>query len=439
MINATDTMRHAGGDAPEHDRRPVDRAVSSRLRARQLGDCRFLLRGSRYLPLIVGGMGVAISTPELALEAARLGAIGHLSDAMLPAAADDRFRTHHVRSKFKRFKHNAARMDKSALRFDLAELAEATRRYVGDTMCAKRGDGAVFINCMEKLTMSDPRGTLKTRLEAAIDAGIDGITLSAGLHLSTLAMIQDHPRFHDVRIGIVVSSPRALKLFLQRARRVHRLPDYVIVEGPLAGGHLGFGADWKLHDLRTIVSEVIELLHAQGLSIPVIAAGGVFTGADALEMLDLGCAAVQVATRFAVAQESGLPEPVKQAYFRAREEDVTVNSVSPTGYPMRMLRNSPALASSVRPNCEAYGYLLDRSGHCPYLDTYAHSEDTDGTRASNSPRVCLCTEMRRFRIWTCGATVSRLKHTTTRDAGGRYVIPRAQEIFFDYLWGRDPH
>lgn len=399
----------------------------------RLGERRFTLGGREYLPLVIGGMGVGISTPALALEAVRLGGIGHLSDAMMPAVVDSEQGTHFVRDKLRRYKGNVGTRDKSGVHFDLEEVEQATRQHVGRAVAAKRGPGGLFLNCMEKLTMADARGTLKARLEGAMDAGIDGITLSAGLHLSTLSLISEHPRFHDVQLGIIVSSVRALKLFLTRAARTGRQPDYIIVEGPLAGGHLGFGEDWAEYDLATIVGEVVAWLGQQGQSIPVIAAGGVFTGEDALHMLSLGCAAVQVATRFAIARESGLPEPVKWAYVEATADDVVVNALSPTGYPMRMLQSSPALHSRVRPNCEAYGYLLDNAGRCAYLDGWY--EDSAATGSPAGERACLCTEMRRFRVWTCGESVSRLKGTLPMDASGRRRLPSAEEVFNDYLWG----
>ena len=133
-------------------------------------------------------------------------------------------------------------------------------------MEAKRGDGMIFVNCMEKLTMGSPRDTLRVRLSAAMDAGIDGITLSAGLHLGSLALVADHPRFRDVKFGIIVSSLRALLLFLRKTARLERLPDYIIVEGPLAGGHLGFGMDWANYDLHTIVAEIRAWLKAHGFN-----------------------------------------------------------------------------------------------------------------------------------------------------------------------------
>ena len=228
----------------------------------------------------------------------------------------------------------------------------------------------IFINCMEKLTMNAPRETLTVRLRAALDAGIDGITLAAGLHLGSFAMMEDHPRFRDAKLGIIVSSLRALQLFLRKNARTNRLPDYIVVEGPLAGGHLGFGMDWAKYDLHTIVNEIHQYLQAEHLDIPVIPAGGIFTGSDAVSFLESGSAAVQVATRFTVAQECGLPKDVMQEYFKAGENDIEVNNVSPTGYPMRMLKNSPAIGSGIRPGCESYGYVLDANGNCAYIDSY---------------------------------------------------------------------
>src|SRR3970282_338100 len=135
-----------------------------------------------------------------------------------------------------------------------------------------------------------------------------------------------------------------------------RLPDYIIVEGPLAGGHLGFGMDWANYDLRAISGEILQYLQAEKLAIPLIPAGGIFTGSDAVSYLESGAAAVQVATRFTVTRECGLPDKIKQEYFKASEDDIEVNTISPTGYPMRMLRGSPGLGAGIRPNCEAYGY-----------------------------------------------------------------------------------
>ncbi len=406
-------------------------------------DFRLRFGKQELVPIIIGGMGVDISTAELALEAARLGGIGHISDAMVPTVSDRRFRTHFVKEKLKLYKYNVANSDKSEVLFDLGRLAEATHNHVGRTMEAKGGSGMVFVNCMEKLTMNAPRETLRVRLTSALDAGIDGITLSAGLHLGSFGLIEDHPRFRDAKLGIIVSSLRALQLFLRKNARLKRLPDFVIVEGPLAGGHLGFGMDWAKYDLAVIVADIQAHLKAEQLDIPLIPAGGIFTGGQAASFLDNGAAAVQVATRFTVTQECGLPPAVQQEYFRAGEDDIEVNTISPTGYPMRMLKNSPAIGSGIRPNCEALGYLLDGSGNCAYITAYnrellAHPKLRHGSiKLSVKEKTCLCTHMRNFDCWTCGHYTYRLKDTTRLLPDGSYQILSAAPVFRDYQFSTE--
>ncbi len=406
---------------------------------KRLDDFCLRIGKKELVPIVTGGMGVDISTAELSLVSARLGGIGHISDAMVPTVSDRRFNMRFVTEKQKKYKYNFFNRDKSDVQFDLEGLAEATRLHVGRTMEAKRGDGLIFINTMEKLTMNNPRETLRVRLSAAMDGGIDGITLSAGLHLGSLALVQDHPRFRDVKFGIIVSSLRALMLFMRKNARLDRLPDYIIVEGPLAGGHLGFGLDWAQYDLKTIVDEVIRYLAQESLDIPVIPAGGIFTGSDAVKFLEAGAAAVQVATRFTVTCECGLPDKVKQEYFKAREEDIEVNMISPTGYPMRMLKGSPAIGAGIRPNCEAYGYLLDASGNCAYIDAY-HRElekHPDGKNISVMDKTCLCTHMRNFDCWTCGHYTYRLKDTSRQMPDGSYQLLNAEDVFNDYRYSVD--
>ncbi|WP_310446431.1 nitronate monooxygenase [Thiobacillus sp.] len=407
---------------------------------KRVDDFRLRFGKQELVPIIIGGMGVDISSAELALEVARLGGIGHISDAMVQTVSDTRFDTKFVSAKLKQYKANVANSDKSSVQFCLPTLEEATRSHVGRTMEAKRGDGLIFINCMEKLTMNAPRDTLRVRLSAALDAGIDGITLSAGLHLGSFALIEDHPRFRDAKLGIIVSSARALGMFLRKNARLQRLPDYIVVEGPLAGGHLGFGIeDWWKYDLRTLVGEVLAFLKAEHLDIPVIAAGGIFTGSDAAAFLEQGAAAVQVATRFTVTKECGLPDKIKQEYFKASEDDIEVNTISPTGYPMRMLKGSPGIGDGIRPNCEAYGYLLDAKGNCAYIDAWNREValHPDVKKLSVKDKTCLCTHMRNFDIWTCGQTTYRLKDTTRRLDDGSYQLLTAEQVFHDYQFSTD--
>lgn len=401
-----------------------------------LGNLRLTIAGRTLPPLMTGGMGTNISTAGLALAVERLGGIAHLSDAMLPDVADRLFGTRFTAEKAKRLAAERGKTDKSAVRFDVGAVARATKRYVADVMSRATGRGLVLINCMEKLTMNAGADTLRARLTAALDGGIGGITLSAGLHLSSMRLMADHPRFRDAAIGIVVSSSRALALFLKKSAPTGRLPDYVVVEGPLAGGHLGFSAaDWMKFRLEDIVRDVKGLLARSGLSVPVIAAGGIFTGGEARRMIDeTGADGIQAATRFAVTTESGLPYAVKQAYFNAAPEDVLVTAASPTGYPMRMLRQSPALGSDCRPNCEAYGYLLNR-GECSYIRewTRRHAGADGGDPAAPHEKCCLCTQMRNYRVWTCGTTVSRLRETSVRREDGDWILPDAEDVWEDYL------
>lgn len=414
-------------------------ASIKKYRMKCLDDFRVTLRNTEVVPLMIGGMGVDISATDMALVAARLGGVGHISDAMSPTITDRRYKTRFIKNKAKKYKLNAGKTDKSMVQFDLGDLAEAQKIHVGKTMDAKQGHGLIYINVMEKLGMNNPRETLTVRVKAALDAGIDGITLSAGLHLGTMGLVRDHPRFHDAHFGIIVSSVRALHLFLRKNKALNRLPDFVIVEGPLAGGHLGFGMDWAKYDLMTIIREIRIWLDQQSLNIPLIAAGGIFTGTDAVNFMQAGANAVQVATRFTATYECGLPDKVKQEYIKSDKDNIEVNMVSPTGYPMRMLKNSPTIGKGAQPNCESLGYLLDSKGHCAYIDAYNAEVEKhpDVKKIYVYEKTCLCTAMRKFECWTCGAYTYRLKDTTHQNEDGSYQLLTTEHVFKDYQFSTD--
>jgi NAD(P)H-dependent flavin oxidoreductase YrpB (nitropropane dioxygenase family) len=212
----------------------------------------------------------------------------------------------------------------------------------------------------------------------------------------------------------------------------------VIVEGPLAGGHLGFGDDWREYNLRDIVIEVLDFLKKEELNIPVLPAGGIFTGTDAVEYLQLGAAAVQLATRFTITEECGLPDKAKQVFFNSREEDVFVSSVSPTGYPLRLLKSSPCIGSNIKPQCEPFGYILNRDGTCAYIDAYeATGLDAAGKKLPVKDKVCLCYHFSKYNAYTCGHYVYRLKDTSRQLPGGEYQLLTAEHVFKDYQFSRE--
>ena len=406
---------------------------------RSLDEFRLMLAGRELVPIMQGGMGVNISTAEMALSVAREGGVGHVSDAMLPDLVDRLFGTGFTKMKAGLCRAADAALGKAAFHFPLDDVRAAAKQYIESVMQKKTGDakeGLIFVNVMEKLTMNDSLASLRARLLGALDGGVDGISLSAGLHTSSFSLMSEHPRFRDAMLGIVVSSRRALNLFLRRSAKTGRMPDYIVVEGPLAGGHLGFGmTDWVNFKLADIVRDVKVYLAENGLSIPVIAGGGVFTGTDGVRLIEeAGAAGVQVATRFTVTQESGLPDAVKQRYLDAEEGEIEVNGVSPTGYPMRMLKSSPAINASLKPQCEAYGYMLDRGG-CSYLKAWEAADATGDVKEGIPGKTCLCAQMRNCKVWTVGATGHRLKETTVRSEDGQWVLPTTAEVFNDYRYG----
>ena len=106
---------------------------------------------------------------------------------------------------------------------------------------------------------------------------------------------------------------------------------------------------------------------------------------------------------------------------------------------MRMIKSSPAIGDGIRPNCEAYGYLLDANGKCAYVTSYNRevAAHPGARKVSVMDKTCLCTQMRNFDLWTCGQLTYRLKDTTTLDASGRYQLLTAEHIFKDYQFSVD--
>ena len=170
----------------------------------------------------------------------------------------------------------------------------------------------------------------------ACDGGADIIITGAGLPVNMPSFTTDYP---DVALIPIVSSARALKLICRKWKRYNKVPDAVIVEGPLSGGHQGFGYDDCLkpeNQLEVIVPPVIEEAKNWG-DIPVIAAGGIWDKADIDKFMDMGCAGVQMATRFIGTHECDAHDNLKDILLNCKEEDIELLK-SPVGYPARGIR-----------------------------------------------------------------------------------------------------
>ena len=264
------------------------------------------------VPIIQGGMGVAISLSRMASAVANEGGIGVIA-AAIPGVHEPDFAT------------NTSEANRRVLR---REIRKARRRT----------DGILGVNIMVALT--DFAEMVKTSLQE----GIDIIFAGAGLPL-------DLPGYRDrqssTKLVPIVSSARAARVICQKwLTRYAVLPDAIVVEGPMAGGHIGFKSaqiDDPGYSLDHLVSEVIDTVRpfeAQNqTSIPVIAAGGIYNGKDIYRFLKLGAAGVQMGTRFVATHECDADDAFKQMYVDAGEEDMVIIK-SPVGLPGRAIRNS---------------------------------------------------------------------------------------------------
>jgi len=151
----------------------------------------------------------------------------------------------------------------------------------------------------------------------------------------------------SVNLVPIVSSARVAEFILRSwDKRYDKIPDAFILEGPLAGGHLGFSEEQlgqlDKYSLENLLPEIFETIKPyedkHGKKIPVIAAGGIFDGKDIARMLNLGASGVQMATRFVCTEECGVSQEFKQNYLDAKEEDIAIIK-SPVGMPGRAIHN----------------------------------------------------------------------------------------------------
>ncbi len=298
----------------------------------------FILR----IPIIQGGMGAGISMAPLAKAVAKEGAMGVVSSVALDILTSNR-----VGKKLNTY--------------------EATIQEIKD---AKRDGGIVGINIMVALFKD-----YEEAVRGALDAGVDAIISGAGLPLQLPEIARRHKKEFRTALIPIVSSDRALEIVCKRWARFGYLPDAVILEGPLAGGHLGWKriSDIKKEEnkLENLLPPVLKATKKYG-KIPVIVAGGIYTHKDIVRFLEMGASGVQMGTRFLATYESSATEEFKEMVIKCKKEDIIVAEKpgSPCGMLFRLIKQSPMYQDTLQalraPKCDR-GYVL-YNNYCPAMD-----------------------------------------------------------------------
>ncbi len=267
------------------------------------------------LPIIQGGMGVGISGAGLASAVANQGGIGVISAVALGVVYPEPSESY-----------------KKGNKRGLKQEIRKARQW---------SDGLIGVNIMVALSDYDEL------LETALDEDVDFVFLGAGLPLKFPDSVPPE-RLRRMRTKVVpiVSSAKAANLILRHwSKRFQHIPDGFVVEGPKAGGHLGFKPehiDDPDYDLSRLIPEVIETVAPFSReylkTVPIIAAGGIYTGADIFDFLELGAQGVQLGTRFVATHECDADIKFKEAYVRSGKEDLIIIQ-SPVGLPGRALNN----------------------------------------------------------------------------------------------------
>ena len=257
-------------------------------------------------------MGVGISLSRLASAVACAGGIGVIASSGIGMKEPD-FRSNYVEANIR------------ALRREIRTAKSLTSGLLGlNVMMANTNHGDFF--------------------RTAIEEEIDFIFSGAGLPMTLPSYLNGSSH---TKLAPIVSSARAASLICKRwLNKYDYLPDAVVVEGPKAGGHLGFSVeqiDDPNYTLEKLIPEVLtavdEYSSRYGKAIPVIAAGGIYTGADIRAFLDMGASGVQMGTRFVATHECDADERFKQMYVDAKPEDIVIIK-SPVGMPGRAIRNT---------------------------------------------------------------------------------------------------
>jgi len=263
-------------------------------------------------PIIQGGMGIRISLGKLARACMDSGIVATISAAQVGFLSN-------------KFKKNPVEENKKALLKEITGIRE------------KNPDGVLGVNLMHAANSFDEYASFLAKQD------IDFIVSGAGLPVD----LPEYIKGTNVKGAFIVSSARAARILLKTwDRRYSYMPEFIVCEGPLAGGHLGFTKDdfehGNVEDLASIVTSTKEIIkpyeEKYGISIPVIAAGGIHDGHDMADFIKVGADGVQMATRFIATHECDASDEYKQMLVDAKEEDI-VRVDSPAGLPGRAIRN----------------------------------------------------------------------------------------------------
>lgn len=264
------------------------------------------------IPIIQGGMGVGISLSGMAAAVANEGGVGVISSAGLGLL----------------YRNLAANYLEASIEGLKEELRKAREKTLG----------VIGVNVM--VAMSNFADMVRTSIAEKVDIIFSG----AGLPLDLPSFLKSDS---TTKLVPIVSSGRAAKIICEKWKKEYNyLPDAIVVEGPKAGGHLGFKIDqiddenFSLEHLIPEVVATVKVFEEQyNVKIPVIAAGGIYTGQNIRDIMRLGASGVQMGTRFVTTTECDASDAFKQAYINAKAEDIEIIK-SPVGMPGRAIGNS---------------------------------------------------------------------------------------------------
>ena len=265
------------------------------------------------VPIVQGGMGVGISLEKLASAVARCGGVGILSAAQIGYREPD--------------------YEEHPLQANLA----AVGKYIKKAKEMAKGKGIIGINIMVATRYYEEY------VKAAVEAKVDLIVSGAGLPVN----LPEFTQGTDTKIAPIVSSVKAANVILKMwDKKYNTTADMVVIEGPEAGGHLGFKKEeintFSRRDYSKEIKKIIEVVKEYGKKygrkIAVVAGGGIYTREDAHNMMELGIDGIQVATRFVTTKECDADMAYKESYLRAQKQDIVIID-SPVGMPGRAINN----------------------------------------------------------------------------------------------------